>query len=358
MHIAQQNDLQKAKELLETGDVVAMPTETVYGLAASIESETGLKKIFQLKQRPFFDPLIVHVASLKQAQKLTSEWLPVADFLARTFWPGPLTLVLSKSDLVHPLITSGLETVAIRFPNHPLAIELIELVGAPLAAPSANKFGKTSPSRADHVRSEFAPEIAADHLLVLDGGPCQIGLESTVISFETAPHSARTEGQSQQLSTETADLETTNICILRPGGITKEQIEEALKKWSGKTRVLEMQSHKSPGHLEHHYQPDVPLILINETPNFDETLKPANKLTTAELTKIEALLKYKPHSWAEIQLGTDPILAARNLYAEMRKQAAHKPEILWIRKKTTQSQGLWAAVWDRVHRASSFKIDA
>jgi L-threonylcarbamoyladenylate synthase len=167
------SELLKARDRLVAGDVVAIPTETVYGLAASIDSEKGLRRIFSLKERPFFDPLIVHVASLKEASSLVRDWPPIADFIGRYFWPGPLTLVLPKAERVNSLITSGLDTVAVRYPSHPLTLDLIRLVGTPLAAPSANKFGKTSPSRALHVKSEFP----GTDLLILDGGECEIGVE-------------------------------------------------------------------------------------------------------------------------------------------------------------------------------------
>ena len=186
-------DLEKAKNLLLAGEVVAIPTETVYGLAADISNEDAIRKVFSLKERPFFDPLIVHVASLKQAKALTTEWGPLTDFLARYFWPGPLTLILPKAESVNSLITSGLETLAIRFPNHPAAIQLITQVG-PLAAPSANKFGQTSPTEAHHVRKEFR----SVDVFVVDGGPCEIGIESTVLEV----------GSNQD-----------SVSILRPGRI-------------------------------------------------------------------------------------------------------------------------------------------
>ena len=141
-------ELERAKAELEAGGVVALPTETVYGLAASIFSEEGIRRIFAIKERPFFDPLIVHVSDLEQIKQVISEWPPLADYLARAFWPGPLTMVLPKHPGVNPLITSGLDTVGVRMPAHPIARQLIEKCGFPLAAPSANKFGKTKIGRA------------------------------------------------------------------------------------------------------------------------------------------------------------------------------------------------------------------
>ncbi|HRO65991.1 MAG TPA: L-threonylcarbamoyladenylate synthase, partial [Pseudobdellovibrionaceae bacterium] len=137
-------DLEKAVDLLSKEGVVGMPTETVYGLAARIDRPEGIRRIFSTKERPFFDPLIVHVSSFNQAKTLTTRWSKAAAVLAETFWPGPLTLVLPKADQVNPLITSGLESVGLRMPKHPLALQLITRADCPLAAPSANKFGRTS----------------------------------------------------------------------------------------------------------------------------------------------------------------------------------------------------------------------
>ena len=229
------NDLSKARDLLLKGEVVGIPTETVYGLAGSIESEKGLRRIFSLKERPFFDPLIVHVSSFRQAASLVLEWPPLADFLARRFWPGALTIVLPKAPHVNPLITSGLDTVAIRMPDHSIARDLIDILGHPLAAPSANKFGRTSPSQASHVRDEFAN----DNLFVIDGGECQIGVESTVIAFQSGD-------------------DNTEVQILRPGGITQTMLEHALERWGKPTTVRRAASEASPGHLKHHYMPKLP----------------------------------------------------------------------------------------------------
>ena len=152
-------DLSLAANQLEQSDVVAFPTETVYGLGARIDRPEGLKKIFAIKQRPFFDPLIVHASSTEQAKTCFKEWHAMADHLAKSFWPGPLTLVMPKSELISDMITSGLDSVGVRIPNHNLALQLINAVGVPLAAPSANKFGKTSPTKAEHVKKEFGDSV-------------------------------------------------------------------------------------------------------------------------------------------------------------------------------------------------------
>lgn len=310
-------ELMNARDLLLKGDVVAMPTETVYGLAAGIESEAGLKKIFALKERPFFDPLIVHVASFEQARSVTSEFPPVADFLARWFWPGPLTLVLPKASHVNSLITSGLETVGVRYPAHPLALDLIRLTGQPLAAPSANRFGRTSPSSAAHVRAEF-PE---SDLLIVDGGPCQVGLESTVISF--APGEIR---------------------ILRPGGVTEEDLQAALLRWNGDVKIVRAQSNESPGHVKHHYMPSVPVAIVNARP------------TKELLAQIATDLKMKsvPTQARELDLPDDAASAARRLYARMREVAETGADLLYVIETPERTGGLWSALWDRLTRAASW----
>lgn len=305
--------LSEARDRLRSGDVVAIPTETVYGLAASIESEAGLKKIFSLKERPFFDPLIVHVESFKSAQRLTTNWSPLVDFLTRTFWPGPFTVVVPKATQVNSLITSGLETVAIRMPAHPLALEIIKLCGAPLAAPSANKFGRTSPSRAEHVRSEF-PGV---DLVVIDGGPCEVGVESTV-----------------------ALVSDDTVKIFRPGAITREMIESALKKWSHPVTVETLESEASPGHLKHHYQPKIPLALL------------AGAWNTNTKSKIERELGASFKNPTELHLDSDPAIAARELYSEMRRLAESGADLLYVIRPQDAS-GLWSAVLDRLERAAS-----
>jgi L-threonylcarbamoyladenylate synthase len=309
------SDLIQAADKLRAGDVVAIPTETVYGLAASVDSDAGLKKIFATKERPFFDPLIVHVASFEQARSVTRDFPPLADFLARWFWPGPLTLVLPKAAHVNPVITSGLDTVAVRFPAHRLAQEIIRLTGSPLAAPSANKFGRTSPSTAEHVKQEFGGELT-----IIDGGPCDIGLESTVVS-----------------------VTQNEIRILRPGGITKEAIEAALIRWSQPVTVVRAESSESPGHLKHHYMPTIPLAIVESEPSSQ---------TLAAIAK--DLGRAAPKQACELDLTTDAAQAARRLYSEMRRLSESGADFLYVVRSETRNGGLWAAVWDRLTRAASW----
>lgn len=314
------NDLQRARDLLLRGDVVAIPTETVYGLAASIDSPEGLKKIFSLKERPFFDPLIIHVTSFKQAASLVSTWTPLADFLARTFWPGPLTLVLPKASSVNSLITSGLDTVAVRYPAHSMTQDLIELCNVPLAAPSANKFGRTSPTQPQHVTAEFPNS----NLLVLDGGECEVGLESTVISVE-------------------GDV----IAILRPGCITEENLRFSLLKWAHPITIRIQESTASPGHLPHHYMPKIPLVIVGS--------KEPSGLSAETKLKIQNETGRTARLATELELNDDPMMAARELYSEMRRVAESGADCMFV-KARPERNGLWIAIWDRIHRAATLNL--
>lgn len=196
-----EDDIQKAAQLLKDGKLVAFPTETVYGLGASVFNPEALKKVFQAKGRPADNPLIAHICSIEELQLLAEEIPEDAMKLAKAFFPGPLTIVLPAKKTIPREATGGLETIAIRMPNHPIALQLLKLSG-PLCAPSANLSGRPSPTNAYHVMEDLDGKIAA----VLDGGQCTVGIESTVIRISPSP------------------------MILRPGMITAEQIEEVLKK--------------------------------------------------------------------------------------------------------------------------------
>ncbi len=289
-------DAEKAILLLKEEQVVAIPTETVYGLAGRIDSEIALRKIFEIKQRPLFDPLIVHVASIEQAKTLTSNWNELAQKLAENFWPGPLTMVLPKSDSVNPLITSGLNRVGIRCPNHPIALEILRKLNIPLAAPSANKFKMTSPTRPGHVIDEFDAQVE-----VVDGGESEVGIESTVIGiFEN------------------------EVCIYRPGMITKEMLQVCLGE---SVKVHEQTSPVAPGQMEDHYQPKSPFYLIEEG-------------------------QEAPTGAFEIKLGDKPEIAARQLYSKLREGSEKSPILFICLTKHFYNPG-WAAILDRIIKASS-----
>ncbi len=309
-------DLERAISLLLSGEVVAIPTETVYGLAADIRNEDAIRKVFSLKERPFFDPLIVHVASLKQAKELTTDWSSLTDFLARYFWPGPLTVVLPKADSVSSLITAGLNTVAVRFPKHDIAAEIITKVG-PLAAPSANKFGHTSPTEAFHVKQEFK----GLDVFVVDGGACDVGIESTVLEVARDQKS---------------------VSILRPGKIGVLELNEALRKWSHPVEIKKEQSHKSPGHTPHHYVPSLPFAVLMDSEKLQDLILPAG----VNIGK-----------GAELVLSIEPEQAARELYSHLRSTSQmYGAEFIYYRlNKYHLSDSRWEAIFDRIRRASEHK---
>lgn len=225
-------DFRLAVELLQSGQLVAFPTETVYGLGANALDADAVLRIFEAKGRPQFDPLIVHCVDAEQAFALAAEVPEIAWKLAARFWPGPLTLVLPKRSIVPDLVTSGMPTVALRVPAHPVAQELLRLFGGPIAAPSANKFGRISPTTAEHVQREFGSELP----LVLDGGACQTGIESTIVSLVSAVP-----------------------VLLRPGGTTAELLQTLLPQLE---RPASDPAHPmAPGQLPSHYAPHTPLLI-------------------------------------------------------------------------------------------------
>lgn len=225
-------DISLAKDFLNKGQLIAIPTETVYGLAGNALDEKSVLSIFEVKNRPSFDPLIVHTDSMEKIAKLVDHIPAVAFALAKEFWPGPLTILLPKKPSIPDLVTSGLDTVAVRIPNHPLTLELLSQLDFPLAAPSANPFGYISPTSAQHVDQQLGQKIP----YILDGGECGVGIESTIIGFPD-------------------DVPT----IYRLGGLAIEAIE----KVAGKVALMPHSSSnpQAPGMLKSHYAPKKPFFL-------------------------------------------------------------------------------------------------
>ena len=227
-------DILKAKDYLEKDELVAIPTETVYGLAANALNPIAVAKIFEAKERPTFDPLIVHTHSLKDVLNFVTEIHPVLLKLAEAFWPGPLTLLLPKKEIVPSLVTSGLDRVGVRIPNHPLTLELLDQLKFPLAAPSANPFGYISPTTAQHVEKQLGAKIP----YILDGGSCSVGLESTIVGEENG-----------------------EIIIYRLGGLSVDDIEKVAGKVS--VQLNQSSNPKAPGQLKSHYAPKKPVYIGN-----------------------------------------------------------------------------------------------
>jgi L-threonylcarbamoyladenylate synthase len=332
-------EIQTATKLLAQGQVVGMPTETVYGLAARIDLPAGIEAIFKTKERPFFDPLIVHIADFKQLDQVVAEFSGVAKILAEKFWPGPLTMVLPKHGQLNSMITSGLESVGVRMPSHPVARELIRAVGVPLAAPSANKFGKTSPTSSAHVREEFKKE----NVFVLEGGESEIGIESTVLLVKES-------GGKNLLS------------ILRKGHVLKSDLEKYLKSRGVDFEFVETVDKKeSPGHMKHHYMPSVPLVLCLDPKKTEAELRQVIQDRMSELPdKVDEVHIVKPagaiKNIQRLELGEDPVLAARNFYSRLRELASLKPDCILLYKQASHGSENWESLYDRINKAASLII--
>ncbi len=310
-------DLNKAKQALLADDIIALPTETVYGLAGNAYSETALKKIFVLKNRPFYNPLIVHIKSASFLSEIAEEIPDIALKLAENFWPGPLTLVLKKKSHILDLVTAGKDTVAIRVPNHPVALALLEQLEFPLAAPSANPFGSISPTSAAHVLSYFKNKLD----IILEGGPCESGIESTIIGFE----------EKQPV-------------LYRHGSLSIEEIEQIVGKLKIKTH--NDKTPNAPGMLSRHYAPKTATFL---TPHV------ADLMQSFEGKKIGLLLFDKPiltdKKTTQIILSKKGDLkeAARKLYAALHRLDEKKLDLIIAEK--FPNNGLGKTLNDRLQRA-------
>lgn len=318
VHAPTSVNLRRLAQALRRGQLVAIPTETVYGLAAHALDAKACRAIFRAKRRPANDPLIVHVLALAEAEQL-AEFNTPARKLARRFWPGPLTLVLPKKPVVPGIVTSGGPTVALRAPAHPLARRLLRLAGIPLAAPSANLFGYISPTTAAHVRAGLRGRIRH----ILEGGACTVGVESTVLDL-TNPRKPR---------------------ILRPGAVTAEQLTHFLgrKVTGAKARRLNARQ-LSPGMLERHYSPRTPLVLRH----------PAGKIP-ADVAVV--LLRHpgkhpaKHVFWLSQRGALTEV--ARNLYEVLRRADAGRYRQIWVEPLAAEKGGLAAAIHDRLKRAAA-----
>lgn len=307
-------DIEYAAQLIREGKVVAFPTETVYGLGANALNAMAVARIYELKERPSFDPLIVHIASVEQLDTLTTTDDRRVMMLAERFWPGPLTIVLPKSTLIPDIVTSGLETVGIRIPDNPIALELIRRSGCPIAAPSANKFGQLSPTLARHVAKQL-PDV--DY--ILDGGPAKVGIESTIVS-----------------------LNDKGFEILRHGAITREEIELLVPYYAlpdeEKTNIV------SPGMLKSHYSPGKPIYILD-----------SGVQHTIDRSRV-GLLSYKGedtegYSHVEI-LSPDGNLksCAVNLFAAIHR--LEEADVDYILAQPVPEQGVGLAVMDKLRKAA------
>jgi L-threonylcarbamoyladenylate synthase len=315
--------LAEAVELLKAGDLVAFPTETVYGLGADARSAEAVQKIYEAKGRPAGNPVIVHVATAQDARRCTAEWPPIADMLAEHFWPGPLTLILPRGPSLTPLVSAGRDTVAIRCPSHPVAQNLLRAFDGPIAAPSANRSGFTSPTTATHVFAELSGRVP----LIIDAGPSNIGLESTVL-----------------------DLSGGAPTILRPGAITLEMLQPFLPNVQSVHAIVEREeAAASPGLSHRHYAPRARAYRFTAA-DWQRVRTWANiNSPVAMLTHDDCITLPAPHE--TIRMPANEKDYARTLYAALRQADARSPRAILVLRHT-DTTGLWSAIADRLSRAT------
>ena len=348
-----ENDLGVAVAALNEGELVAIPTETVYGLAANALNPDAVAKIFSTKDRPTFDPLIVHVwrdlntiealtnAKIIDSSRLSPSVRNLADKLFATFWPGPLTIILPKHSAIPELVTSGLDRVGVRMPSHPLAQKLLTLCKLPLAAPSANRFGRISPTTPKHVDEELGTKIN----FILDGGTCDIGVESTVIALEE--------------NIQSGDLKKASIWLIRPGKITINELENSTHS---SVQLAKPEHEKaSPGMLTSHYAPLKPMLSIEAFKKSNSSmvlhdlsdkkiglLVPSGSGTTETETLKKLGITIKKTVLLSPR-GVDEE-AAKNLFSSMRLLDGSDVDVI-IAGNSPSNAGLWLAISDRLTRA-------
>jgi len=319
------NITQQASTFLKNGKLVAIPTETVYGLGADAKNPAAIQRIYEVKGRPITNPLIIHIPNLDAMQGFAIDIPPMARQLANAFWPGPLTLILKRHPSVPLIVTANQETVALRIPNHPLTLSVLEAFGGGVAAPSANRSGHVSPTTAAHVRDELGD--AVDY--VLDGGACEIGIESTIV-----------------------DLSTEKPAILRPGGISKEALEAVL---GCNIDYLHNPTIQVPGNSLSHYAPIQPLYLLP----FSTLMHTAEKLnknnipfSVLSFQKNPNFIHHAKIDWIIVPL--DPISYAHQLYQRLHDFDKTKGHCILVELPPNKPE--WDAVIDRLQRASSMSF--
>lgn len=307
--------------LLNQGEIVALPTETVYGLGADARNEQAVRKIFRAKGRPSDNPLIVHVASKEQLYSLVAETPAYLEKLIDNFSPGPITYVLKSARALAPSVSAGLDTVGVRIPNHPVALAILEYSNIPLAAPSANQSGRPSPTTADHVAEDLTGKIAA----IVDGGPTEVGLESTVLDC-------------------TGEVPV----ILRPGKITLEQIISVVGKCEIYEKNTEKQP-KSPGLKYVHYAPKIPLLLVAQemlAKVVDENRRANKRISLIYHSKSSRDIVAEKHIW----LGEDEASISHRLYAALRESEKTNADLIICELSSNIAKN--RAIMDRLQRAA------
>jgi len=317
-------DIVQAVQFLKEDGLVAIPTETVYGLAANAFSATAVAKIFAAKNRPSFNPLITHTHDVEQVKQYVQYMPEAALQLASAFWPGPLTLLLPKKDIIPDIVTAGSELVAVRIPKHPLTLELLQQLDFPLAAPSANPFGYISPTKAAHVEEQLGERI--DY--ILDGGECKVGIESTIVGFEGD-----------------------RVMVNRLGGASLEAIEELVGKErvSVHAKVEENMNPKAPGMLKSHYAPGKKVLIGN----ISDLLNHYNKEEIAIITLKDYYPQISNDRQVALSVSGDLNEAAQRLFSALRE--LDKLPVKFILAELMPEYGLGKAINDRLMRAAADK---
>jgi L-threonylcarbamoyladenylate synthase len=308
-------DIERAVALLRAGKLVAFPTETVYGLGADASSESAIHRLYQAKRRPAGHPVIVHFASADEAFRWAREVPDDAKALAQRFWPGPLTLILKRSPLAKDFITGGQDNVGLRVPSHPVAHQLLLSFGGGVAAPSANRFGHVSPTTAQHVREDFGADVD----LVLEGGATEVGIESTIVDFSRG-----------------------SPVLLRPGHISKAQLDEALPSRVGVSSESKI---RHSGGLERHYAPKTPARLIPTHELDKQIAKLGDKVAVLAFSRPDERVDY----W--LRMPREPQGYAQRLYAALRELDTVNCEAILVESPPDTPE--WAAVLDRLRRATN-----
>ena len=312
-------ELERAVQALRRGELVGLPTETVYGLGADASNELAVRRIFAAKGRPSTHPLIVHLESAQKARAWSTGLTQMGETLAAAFWPGPLTLIVRRSALASDAVTGGQDTVGLRVPSHPLALELLAAFGGGIAAPSANRFGKLSPTTAQHVRDELGGEVA----LVLDGGPCTVGVESTIV-----------------------DVTGSGPRLLRPGGVSMEALEAALGR--PVARAEQATDVRAPGMLESHYAPRAGVRLVAAAEVAGAVAREQGRGARVAVLAGREVPRVPGATW--FGSAEDAGAFARVLYATLREADAVADVILVV---PPAESGLGLAVADRLRRAAA-----
>ncbi len=303
------SEVRRAAQILRAGGLVGFPTETVYGLGADAASEAAVARLYAAKGRPADHPVIIHFASAELAFAWAREIPPGARELGQRFWPGPLTLILKRSALAKDFVTGGQDTVGLRVPSHPVARELLSLFGGAVAAPSANRFGRVSPTTAAHVREDLGSDVE----LVLEGGPSEVGIESTIV-----------------------DLSGGTAVLLRPGAISRQQIEEFVVVTDAKSSV------RHSGGLERHYAPRTPARMV-PAHALDKEISKGKSVAVLAFSRPDERVDF----W--LRMPREPQAYARKLYAALRELDSAASEQILVEAPPDTAE--WAAVRDRLKRA-------